>query len=217
MTSFLTTGNYDRPSAKRPWLFCDGNFGDHYSWNAVARDSTGNEIELEEDDPEDGDYNPSLLDVYEHYVGTRGTEPYWVQPLTGYVFLPERISGNVCNHKSENGETIAGYTGRGNTAITQIVTGDIVDIPAFPDGIALCPKLLTEEETPWKESLEKVTYIDPENPENEDLTLFDVMPDSTMMLHEIVQLVTAWRVDDENHNSMVIDVDCKFNLSLGCY
>lgn len=213
LNSFLTTGNYDRPSEKRPWIFCNGNFGNHFSWDAEAKDGAGNKIILEEDDEDEDEFIPTIYDIYHDSNIIGGTDPYWVEQHMGYVFLPEDSPGNACDYEHE-GSKPAGMVVRGNGEITTIHTGDTLYIPSFPDGVVLCPKLLMGD-TPWRSSLDKISYVDPENPENADYLLEDAMPEGAMMLHELVHLVTAWRWDKNGGIDMVGDVTCEFYLSLG--
>lgn len=207
----MTTGNYDRPSTDRPWLFCNGNFGNRFPWNAEAKDRAGKRIVLEEDDDEEDEFIPTILDIYEDFENVGFTEPYWVEQHMGYVFLPKSSPGNICNYKVGR-STVTAATVPGNTEITEIYkTGDTVAISSFPDGVILCPKLLTDD-TPWRASLDRISYVDPTNPENDDFLLEDVMPESAMMLHELAHLVTAWRLDENGQRDMVGDVTCESKL-----
>lgn len=178
---------------------------------AEGKDRVRKTIVLEEDDDEEDEFIPRILDIYEDFENVSSTETYWVEQHMGYVFLPKSSPGNIRNYIVGE-STVAGATVPGNVEIAEIYkTGDAVAISSFPDRVILCPELVTDD-TPWRASLDRISYVDPTNPENDDFLLEDVMPKSAMMLHELAHLVTAWRLDENGQRDMVGDVTCESNL-----
>ncbi|KAI9930618.1 hypothetical protein AWENTII_007418 [Aspergillus wentii] len=153
----------------------------------------GNGIELDGSDEEDPEavYYPTITDVYATGLDERSpskTKPYWIQPLGGYVFLGSNVGDNLCDYVEE-GRVVVAYTARGVEEITRIQGDDSVTIPAFPDGLLLCPRLMNKEVAPMH-SLGDIPYIDI----HDNVYLSDILPESSYLFHEVTHLVTTWRL-----------------------
>lgn len=124
-------------------------------------------------------------------------------PLRGYVFEKEGYGDNLCD-KITGKETNFGITFRGFPPITELESGDVVNIPSFPDGLMLCPRVMEGKVDP-KPTLQDVPYVD----QNEDVLLTELLPESSTFFHELIHLVTLRQVINGEDQS-VLDQTCKF-------
>ncbi|XRM40247.1 hypothetical protein ABZX51_003566 [Aspergillus tubingensis] len=185
LNKFVASGEYSSYKSP-PRLFCD-NFGDWFDWTDQAFDASGNPVEL----------NGVALTIEEMYeqvrqqAGYDSHRPYWISDMGVYVFPKPTSNGDLCgasaNGNPLQGVSIPGYP-EGYYQATVNGETEIIEYKAMEDIVLLCPDSF-DSQIPWEyDILASLPEVEAEDGEY----LYDAMPRSSTLFHELWHLVTFW-------------------------
>ncbi|GLA53901.1 hypothetical protein AnigIFM63604_011205 [Aspergillus niger] len=185
LEQFVLSGEY--PSWKTPAkLFCD-NFGDWFDWTDQALDASGKPVEL-------NGVALTIEDMFEQVREQDGYDahrPYWVSDQGVYVFPRPTSTGDLCGQssggKTLQGVSIPGYW-QGYYQATVNGETETIEYDDLADIVLLCPDSF-DSEVPWQyETLADLSTLSI----GEEISLYDVMPRSSTLFHELWHLITFW-------------------------
>ncbi|KAJ5087119.1 hypothetical protein N7456_010735 [Penicillium angulare] len=192
-------------------LFC-GDFGEALAWNTVMFDSTGKQVEP----------YATVQQVYGDwatYIG--GTQqPYFVPSLGEYYLLsPTTFSASaLCSDTSG----LQGLNSFGNSASLKSITLNGLNYPvyrkALSDFVLICPNRLgastVSDASAGNILLSDIGTLTVSANVLDRTQLSYVKPMSTVMLHEILHMVTRWDVTTTgtiDGQNMIVDHTCEYD------
>jgi hypothetical protein len=192
-------------------LFCN-DFGDIHTWESVIIDSNGYEM--------DPDFTVQFL--YLDWVATLPSNqlPYWVPSINKYYMMSPSTFNNaqLCGSSGLQGlNSFGSPQSTGKTFWSRTGQEYTVDREAVSDYVLFCPSVLSDGVSSASSygytTLSDIPLLTVST--TAPVQLHKVRPQSAVMLHEILHMVSRWDgygEDAVNGANMIVDHSCEYRL-----